>query len=140
MSPKVSQKVARLKEIVAERSAWREPLEQIKRMQQRVIEVEHILDGSWAQAPEQVSNAAVGQRLDAWRQQMSDQLVGGQLSELEQECLIPFLEESAACRTELVSCDGESVEKVTLPLLLNEARQGLEAYEKQNCFLERDVS
>lgn len=109
MSPRVSQKVARLKVIVAERAAWAEPLAQIKRMQQWVFDVEHILDSSWAQAEESVSNATVGQRLDAWRQKLSEHLRNGTFSELEQECLTQFLQVLSNLRPHLVQCyDRES--------------------------------
>lgn len=109
MSPRVSQKVARLKGIVAERAAWAEPLAQIKRMQQWVLDVEHILDSSWAQAEESVSNATVGQRLDAWRQKLLVHLKNGTLSELEQECLTQFLQVLSNLRPHLVQCyDRES--------------------------------
>jgi hypothetical protein len=98
------QKLARLQSIVAERAAWSEPLAQVKRMHQWVLDVEHILDGSWAQAEEEVSNATVGQRLDAWRQQMSGQLTDGTLGELEQECLTQFLQQLSNLRPYLVQC------------------------------------
>ncbi len=104
MSPRCVQKLARLQSIVAERAAWRRPLAQVKRMHQWVLDVEHILDGSWAQAEEEVSNATVGQRLDAWRQQMSRHLTGGTLGELEQECLTQFLQQLSNLRPYLVQC------------------------------------
>jgi hypothetical protein len=100
----VAQKLARLQSIVAERAAWSEPLAQVKRMHQWVLDVEHILDGSWAQAEEEVSNATVGQRLDAWRQQMSGHLTDGTLGELEQECLTQFLQQLSNLRPYLVQC------------------------------------
>ena len=46
MSALAAQKLARLQTIVAERVAWREPLVQVKRMRQWLLEVEHILSGS----------------------------------------------------------------------------------------------
>ena len=104
MSPRCVQKLARLQSIVAERAAWSEPLAQVKRMHGWVLDVEHILDGSWAQAEEEVSNATVGQRLDAWRQQMSGQLTDGTLGELEQECLTQFLQQLSNLRPYLVQC------------------------------------
>ena len=73
-------------------------------MHQWVLDVEHILDGSWAQAEEEVSNATVGQRLDAWRQQMSGHLSDGTLGELEQECLTQFLQQLSNLRPYLVQC------------------------------------
>jgi transposase IS66 family protein len=104
VSPRCVQKLARLQSIVAERAAWSEPLAQVKRMHQWVLDVEHILDGSWAQAEEEVSNATVGQRLDAWRQQMSGHLTDGTLGELEQECLTQFLQQLSNLRPYLVQC------------------------------------
>ena len=104
MSPRCVQKLARLQTIMAERTAWASQLAQVTRMHGWVLSVEHILDGSWAQAEEEVSNATVGQRLDAWRQQMSGQLTGGTLGELEQECLTQFLQQLANLRPYLVQC------------------------------------
>src|SRR3989440_741668 len=71
VSQLVAQKRARLQTILAERGAWASQLMQIKRMHSWVLEVEHILDGSWAQKGEEVSNAMVGSRLDTWREQMA---------------------------------------------------------------------
>jgi Transposase IS66 family len=100
----VTQKQARLASIVAERGAWSEQVAQVKRMRQWVLDVEHILDGSWAQAGAVVSNAKVGRHLDAWRKQMSRHLTDGTLSELEQECLTAFLQQLTNLRPHLVQC------------------------------------
>ena len=88
----VTQKLARLQTIVAERVAWAEPLAHIKRLHGWLLEVEHLLDASPAQEGEVVSNATVGSRLDAWRAQMATQLTDGSCSELERECLTEFLQ------------------------------------------------
>lgn len=104
MSELAAQKLVRLCAIVAERSAWSEQLAQVKRMQQWVLEVEHILDGSWVQGGAKVSNAKVGRRLDAWRKRASRHLTDGTLSELEQECLITFLQQLSNLRPHLVQC------------------------------------
>ena len=105
----MAQKVARLKTIVAERAAWEQSLAQVRRMHQWVLEAEHILDGSWAQAGELVSNETVGHRLDVWRQQLWEQLRDGTLSDLEQECLEQFLQVLSNLRSHLVQCyDRES--------------------------------
>ena len=104
MSLLVTQKQARLASIVAERGAWSEQVAQVKRMRQWVLDVEHILDGSWAQAGAVVSNAKVGRHLDAWRKQMSRHLTDGTLSELEQECLTAFLQQLTNLRPHLVQC------------------------------------
>ena len=85
-------------------TAWASQLMQIKRMHSWVLEVEHILDGSWAQKGEEVSNAMVGSRLDTWREQMAKLLIEGSLSDLEQECLTQFLQEFTNLRSHLVQC------------------------------------
>ena len=104
MSALSAQKLARLQAIVAERAAWSEPLAQVKRMHGWVLDVEHILDGSWAQPGEVVSNATVGSRLDGWRKQMVKLLTDGTLSELERECLSEFLQVLSNLRPYLVQC------------------------------------
>ena len=86
MSALCAQKLARLKVIVAERAAWADQLMQVTRMHGWVLEVEHLLDGNWAQEGEVVSNATVGSRLDGWREQMAKQLIDGAFCELEREC------------------------------------------------------
>ena len=55
MSPRCAQKLARLQTIVAERTAWASLLAQVKRMHGWVVDIEHILDGSWAQPGEALS-------------------------------------------------------------------------------------
>ena len=82
-------KLKRLKQIVAEQENWREYIEQNKRMRQWVLDAENILDGSWAEVPEQneanaqnaeekrVTNREVGIRFDAFIQEWSQILVEG---------------------------------------------------------------
>ncbi len=82
VSELAAQKRARLQTIVAERAAWASSLMQVKRMHGWVLEVEHLLDGSWAQPGEVVSNATVGSRLDAWREHMAKLLTDGTLGVL----------------------------------------------------------
>ena len=104
MSGLAAQKLARLKAIVAERAAWADQLAQIKRMHRWVLEVEHLLDRSWAQQGEVVSNVTVGRRLDAWREHMVKLLTDGSLSQQEQECLSEFLQVLSNLRPYLVQC------------------------------------
>ena len=109
MSRLVAQKLMRLKTIVRERVGWATSLAQVKRMRQWVLDAQHILSGSWAQAAESVSNETVGQRLDAWRELLAKQLTNGTLSELEQACLTQFLQVLANLRPHLIQCyDRES--------------------------------
>jgi len=58
----------------------------------------------WAQAGDVVSNASVGERLDAWRQELAKQATDGTLSELEQACLTEFLQVLTNLRPHLVQC------------------------------------
>jgi hypothetical protein len=98
------QKLARLSAIVAERVAWEKQLGQVKRMRQWVLDAEHILSGRWVQAGDVVSNATVGERLDAWRQELAKQGSDGTLSELAQACLTEFLQVLTNLRPHLVLC------------------------------------
>jgi len=104
MSPKVSQKLARLTAIVAERVVWENQLAQVKRMRQWVLDAEHILDGSWVQTGEVLTNETVGSRLDTWRQALTTHLSDGTLSELEHEGLTQFLQILSNLRSHLVQC------------------------------------
>ncbi len=51
-----------------------------------------------------MSNASVGERLDAWRQELAKQATDGTLSELEQACLTEFLQVLTNLRPHLVQC------------------------------------
>ena len=104
MSELAAQKLARLQAIVAERADFREQLAQVKRMQHWVLDVEHMLDGSWARPGAKVSNATIGRRLDSWRKQMLRHLTDGTLCDLEQECLTQFLQQLSNLRPYLVQC------------------------------------
>jgi len=104
MSPKVSQKLARLTAIVAEHVVWENQLAQVKGMRQWVLDAEHILDGSWTQAGEVVTNKTIGSRLDVWRQALATHLSDGTLSDLEHECLTQFLQVLSNLRSHLVQC------------------------------------
>ena len=68
------------------------------------LDAEHILSGRWVQAGDVVSNATVGERLDAWRQELAKQGSDGTLSELEQACLAEFLQVLTNLRPHLVLC------------------------------------
>jgi hypothetical protein len=104
VSPLCAQKLARLQAIVAERAAWTDRLARIKGLCGWLLEVEHILDKSLAAAGERVSNAAVGSRLDSWREQMAKHLGDGSLSDQEQQCLTEFLQVLSNLRPYLVQC------------------------------------
>jgi len=96
--------MARLQTIVAERTAWEKSLTQVKRMQQWVLDVEHILDGSWAKPGERLSNAKVERRFDRWHKSLAGRLTDGTLTPLEQECLQQFLQVLSNLRPHLIQC------------------------------------
>jgi len=102
VSPLCGQKLARLQSIVAERATWADQLAQVKRLHGWLLEVEHLLDASPAQAGAVVSNATVGSCLDSWREQMA--LSDGTLSEQEREYLTEFLQILSNLRPYLVQC------------------------------------
>jgi len=104
VSPRCAQKLARLQAIVAERATWASQLTQVTRMHGWVLSVEPILEESLTQEGEVVSNATVGRRLDAWREQMAQYLTNGTLCELERECLSEFLQVLSNLRPHLVQC------------------------------------
>ena len=104
MSPLCGQKLARLQTIVTERAIWADQLAQVKRLHGWLLEVEHLLDASPAQAGAVVSNTTVGSCLDSWREQMARRLSDGTLSEQEREYLTEFLQVLSNLRPYLVQC------------------------------------
>jgi hypothetical protein len=83
---------------------WAEPIGQVKRMRQWVLDAEHILDGSWVKAGECVSNEKVGRRFDQWRKMLARRLTDGTLSPVEHECLAQFLQVLSNLRPHLIKC------------------------------------
>jgi len=49
----------------------KEALTAISKMREWVVEAEHIFAGSWAKQPEEIRNAAVGRRFDAYLGRLS---------------------------------------------------------------------
>jgi len=74
------EKLSRLQEVMAERTQWDSQLAEVRHMQNWVLSVEHILDGSWVQPGQIVKNKTVTSRLDRWRKQMAGHLTDGTLS------------------------------------------------------------
>ena len=66
MNQTCEERLKRLKTIVSLHEEKHEVLSQIRNMREWVMEVEHIFDGSWASQAEEISNAEVWWRLDAW--------------------------------------------------------------------------
>ena len=93
-----------MKELIERREQWREDLTRVRRMHGWVVEAEAILSGSWAGGEEQVTNAGVAARFDAWIATLQDKARGQQLSETEQGCLRHFLQVTASLRPQLIQC------------------------------------
>jgi hypothetical protein len=127
VSLRCAQKLTRLGAIVAERVAWEQLLVQLKRMRQWVLDAEYMLSGRWAQTGDVVSNATVGERLDAWRQELAKQGTDGTLSELEQACLTEFLQILANLRPHLVQCYDQQ----DFPRTNNELERSIRALKMQ---------
>lgn len=105
-------KLDRLKQIVAKRLTWREQIESLKRMQQWVLDAEHILDGSWAgiencqqnKEENRVTNKEVGIRFDTFLQGLKQQLAEEGMSQTERKCLERFLHVLSNLRPHLIQC------------------------------------
>src|SRR5262249_33747308 len=104
VSQACEQKLKRLQEIVALCHRWDSRIEQVKRMRAWVLSAEHILDGSWASSKEEVTNQQVGQRFDAWYQELQALAQTGTLSQDEQQYLDHFLKVLANQRSGLIRC------------------------------------
>jgi len=79
-------------------------MEQVKRMREWVMEAEHILNGSWAEREEEISNQQVGQRFDSWFGHPQTLAQTGMLNDDEQRCLAHFLQVLAHLRPRLLHC------------------------------------
>ena len=104
MNQACEQKLKRLQEIVEVCHRWDSSIEQVKRMRAWVLAAEHILDGSWAEREEEVTNQQVGQRFDAWYRELQALAQSGMLHDDEQHCLDHFLQVLAHLRPRLIHC------------------------------------
>jgi hypothetical protein len=98
------QKLKRLQEIVGLYHRWEGRVEQVKRMHAWLLEVEHILDGSWATPEQPLSNEAVASRFDSWYKRLQELSTQGTLSPEEQHCLDHFLKVLGNLRPGLIHC------------------------------------
>jgi len=62
----------------------KELLAQIASMREWVLEAEHIFDGSWASQAEEIRNAEVGRRFDAYLERLSHFVEAEERTEDEQ--------------------------------------------------------
>src|SRR5215470_16943513 len=86
LSPAISFRLARMRDIVEDRLLFQSDLKEVRRMRQWVLDAEHILSADFAQAGSEVSNARVGQQFDSWRQGLLQQLTQDGLSQEQQQC------------------------------------------------------
>jgi hypothetical protein len=82
----------------------REAFDQVRQMREWVFQAEHILDGSWATTPEELSNAEVGRRLDEWLTQLGTFLEAEGRTDDEQLRLGHLLKVMSHLRLGLVQC------------------------------------
>jgi hypothetical protein len=121
-------KLKRLMIILKTREQWREQITSLKHMRQWVFEVEHILDGSWADFSEKeeiklnsskrsksyrkqqqekkrrVTNKEVSEKYDHWREDIGKNLEEGILSQNEHKQLEDFLKVLDRARPFLINC------------------------------------
>jgi hypothetical protein len=90
--------------IVGEYEGWLPQIEQSKRMREWVLQAEHILDGSWAARSQEVNNAEVGKRFDAWHATLQTLSTAATLSAQEQKCLDHFVKVTTNLRPGLIQC------------------------------------
>ena len=104
MNHTCEKRLIRLNTIVSLHEEKKEVLAQIRSMREWVLEVEHIFDGSWAAHPEEISNAEVGRRLDAWLSRLATFLQADGRTEDEQLRLGHLLKVLTHLRPGLVQC------------------------------------
>lgn len=104
MNQACKKRLIRLKTIVSLHREKKEAFAHIKSMRAWVREVEHMLDGSWATHTEEISNAEVGRRLDAFLERLSRFLQEPERTEDEKLRLGHFLKVLTHLRPGLVHC------------------------------------
>ncbi len=104
MNQTCKKRLSRLKTIVSLHEEKKELLAQIASMRTWVGEVEHIFDGSWATQAEEISNAEVGRRFDAYLQRLSRFVDAPERTEDEQSRLGHLLKVLTHLRPGLVHC------------------------------------
>jgi hypothetical protein len=82
----------------------KEALRAISKMREWVLEAEHIFDGSWAKQPEEISNAEVGRRFDAYLGRLSCFLEAEERTDDEKLRLGHLLKVLTHLRPGLVQC------------------------------------
>jgi hypothetical protein len=98
------QRLQRLITVLREQEAWQETFAQIRLMQEWVLQAERIFDGSWSSTPEAITNAAVGEWLDRWLEQLQNYVSTLDPSEPLSQGLEPLFQTLTHMRPHLVCC------------------------------------
>ncbi|HET8910377.1 MAG TPA: hypothetical protein VFN23_02870 [Ktedonobacteraceae bacterium] len=83
---------------------YQEAFAHVRSMYAWVLEVEHIFDGSWASAPEEINNATVSQRLEHYLARLSHYLEAGERTDDEKLRLGHHCKVLTHLRPGLVQC------------------------------------
>jgi hypothetical protein len=97
-------KLDRLKVLVGLRQQWRGEIDELRRMQGWLVNTEQILAGQWRAPREQLTNATVAKRFDAWCAHLVHLQATEKLRENEQRCLTHFLHITQGLRPHLIQC------------------------------------
>jgi hypothetical protein len=104
VNTRCQRRLERLLTIVSLHEEEKAALVQIRNMREWVLEVEHLFDGSWAHTPEELTNAEVGRRLNAYLGRLSHFLEEEGRTETEVFCLGHLLKVLTHLAPGLVQC------------------------------------
>jgi hypothetical protein len=104
VSQTCQKRLKRLKAIVSLYAEKREALEQVRAMREWVMRLEHLLDGSWTDSPEEISNAEVACRFDEWLKDLANFQQSEGRTQEEQLRLGHLLKVMSHLRPGLVQC------------------------------------
>jgi hypothetical protein len=104
VTPICQKRLKRLKAIVSLYEEKCEALTQVRAMREWILQLEHILDGSWAENSAQISNAQVACRFDAWLKDLASFLQAEGRTQEEQLRLGHLLKVMSHLRPGLVQC------------------------------------
>jgi hypothetical protein len=90
--------------VLREQEAWSESFAQIRLMQAWVLQAEHIFDGSWSSTLGEITNVAVGERLDCWLEHLQNYLNTLDPSQQLYQGLEPLLQTLLHMHPHLVCC------------------------------------
>ncbi len=114
MNHTCEKRLKRLKTMERLQEEKKEVLTRIRAMRDWVMEVEHLFEGAWASRPEEISKAAVGQRLESWLHRLSTFSEREGRTEDEPLRLGPLLKVLTHVRPGLIQCyDVEGFPRTT---------------------------